>query len=69
MSLIEYRDLVVLEKLTKLEQDWYPKWVDRYASFLGRAKDQKLVVTQERVIEFNCCRANRDIIVYCMQTT
>ena len=52
MSLIEYRDLVVLEKLTKLEQDWYPKWVDRYASFLGRAKDQKLVVTQERVIEF-----------------
>lgn len=53
MSQKSYERLIHHESVTKLEREWFPKWIRRYASFLGTNEEQTLEISEELAIKFS----------------
>ncbi len=53
MSLNLYKIRIHDSKLTQIEKEWFPRWVDRYRSFLSLNHDDLLVVSEELAINFS----------------
>jgi len=53
MSVREYWNAVQRAKFTKLEKQWFPIWLKRYAEFLKANPEERLPLTHESAIKFS----------------